>query len=91
MYAEVVVLTYQAPDIGSFTYEIPKNLEGRIKIGQLVQVPFGKRNPMGIVMTTDYGQSDQTTRLDYLRPTDSSALPNRTFKMDGVVLFCADG
>ena len=49
MYAEVVVLTYQAPDIGSFTYEIPKNLEGQIKIGQVVQVPFGKRNPMGIV------------------------------------------
>ena len=52
MYAEVVVLTYQAPDIGSFTYEIPKNLEGRIKIGQLVQVPFGKRNPQAIVLDT---------------------------------------
>src|SRR3989344_537537 len=52
MYAEVVVLTYQAPDIGSFTYEIPKNLEGQIKIGQLVQVPFGKRNPQAIVLDT---------------------------------------
>src|SRR3990167_6785615 len=50
MYAEVVVLTYQAPDIGTFTYEIPKNLEGRIKIGQLVQVPFGKRNPQAIIL-----------------------------------------
>jgi len=49
MYAEVVVLTYQAPDIGTFTYEIPKNLEGKVKIGQLVQVPFGKRAPLGIV------------------------------------------
>src|SRR3989344_6477776 len=52
MYAEVVVLTYQAPDIGTFTYEIPKNLEEKIKIGQLVQVPFGKRNPQAIVLDT---------------------------------------
>src|SRR3989344_8748386 len=50
MYAEVVVLTYQAPDIGTFTYEIPKNLEAKIKIGQLVQVPFGKRAPLGIII-----------------------------------------
>ena len=52
MYAEVVVLTYQAPDIGTFTYEIPKNLEKQIKIGQLVQVPFGSRNPQAIVLDT---------------------------------------
>src|SRR3989344_5530303 len=52
MYAEVVVLTYQTPDIGTFTYEIPKNLEGQIKIGQLVQVPFGKRSPQAIVLNT---------------------------------------
>src|SRR3990167_1595200 len=50
MYAEVVVLTYQAPDIGTFTYEIPKNLEEKIKIGQLVQIPFGKRSPLGIII-----------------------------------------
>src|SRR3989344_618444 len=50
MYAEVVVLTYQAPDIGTFTYEIPKNLEDKVKIGQLVQVPFGKRKPLGIII-----------------------------------------
>src|SRR3989344_7062403 len=50
MYAEVVVLTYQAPDIGSFTYEIPKNLEGKVKIGQLVQIPLGKRKPLGVVI-----------------------------------------
>src|SRR3990167_3169602 len=63
MYAEVVVLTYQAPDIGTFTYEIPKNLEGQVKNGQLVQVPFGKRNPMGIVMSTDYGLRTTDNRI----------------------------
>ncbi len=50
MYAEVVVLTYQAPDINSFTYEVPKELEKEIKIGQLVEVPFGIRNPMGVII-----------------------------------------
>ena len=50
MYADVVVLTYQAPGIGFFTYEIPKDLAREIKIGQLVQVPFGKRTPLGLVL-----------------------------------------
>ena len=50
MYADIVVLTYQSPDINYFTYLIPKNLEKEIKVGQLVQVPFGNRIPMGIVV-----------------------------------------
>lgn len=53
MYAQVVVLTYQAPDINSFTYKVPKELEKQIMIGQLVEVPFGKRNPMGIVVSVN--------------------------------------
>ncbi|KKR51228.1 MAG: Primosomal protein N [Candidatus Curtissbacteria bacterium GW2011_GWA1_40_16] len=52
MYADVVVLTYQSPEIDSYTYLIPKELEKEIKIGQLVEVPFGKRNPLGIVVNT---------------------------------------
>ena len=51
MYAQVVVLTYQSPDTDSYTYEIPKNLEKEIKVGQLVEVPFGKRNPLGVVLS----------------------------------------
>src|SRR3990167_5818961 len=54
MYADVFVLTYQAPDIDTYTYEIPKNLEGLIKPGQLVQMPFGKRTPVGIILSADY-------------------------------------
>ncbi|MBI3282947.1 hypothetical protein HYZ70_02620, partial [Candidatus Curtissbacteria bacterium] len=50
MYAEIVVLTYQPPDIATYTYKIPEELTGEIKVGQLVSVPFGKRNPMGIVL-----------------------------------------
>src|SRR3990167_8168661 len=76
MYAEVVVLTYQAPDIGTFTYEIPKNLEGKVKIGQLVRIPFGKRSPMGIVMTTDNG----------LRTTDNRIKPLTSIIFDRPIL-----
>lgn len=48
MYAQIVVLTYQIPNVESYTYEIPKDL--KIKIGHLVEVPFGKRIPQGIVI-----------------------------------------
>ena len=51
MYADIVVLTYQSPEIESYTYKVPKELEKQIKPGQLVQVPFGKRNPFGIIVT----------------------------------------
>ena len=51
MYAQVVVLTYQSPDIDSYTYEIPNHLEKQIKIGQLIEIPFGKRTPLGIVLS----------------------------------------
>ncbi len=52
MYAQVVVLTYQSPDIDSYTYKIPKNIERQIKIGQLVEVPFGERSPQGVIIKT---------------------------------------
>lgn len=63
MYAQVVVLTYQPPDSDSFTYEIPKDLD--LKIGQLVEVPFGKRNPMGIVLSKD---ERLTTNVKNIKP-----------------------
>src|SRR3990167_8082707 len=86
MYAEVVVLTYQAPDIGSFTYEIPKNLEGKVKIGQLVQVPFGKRKPLGVVTASHnrHPRESEDRILDQLKndtktiikPISEIVLPN---------------
>src|SRR3990167_10375551 len=57
MYADVVVLTYQSPDINYFTYLVPKTLQSRVRVGQLVQVPFGKRQPFGIVLSIDNSQS----------------------------------
>lgn len=54
MYVEVVVLTYQSPEIDSYTYKVPKDLEKEIKVGQLVEVPFGKRNPQGIILAISH-------------------------------------
>ncbi len=62
MYAQVIVLTYQAPDIDSFTYEVPKELEREIKVGQLVEVPFGKRSPMGVVIHVETRDTGHVTR-----------------------------
>lgn len=64
MYAQVVVLTYQPPSVDSYTYEIPKVLQSRIQIGQLVEVPFGKRNPMGIVLSCHPEQSEGSRTRD---------------------------
>ncbi|HSX19177.1 MAG TPA: hypothetical protein VLE91_03500 [Candidatus Saccharimonadales bacterium] len=88
MYAEVVVLTYQAPDIQTFTYEIPKELEGKIKIGQLVSVPFGKRNPYGVIMATRSVLSDASPRTDLVKKITSIVieqpllLPHQTRLLD---------
>jgi len=65
MYANVVVLTYQSPDIDSYTYEIPKILQSRIKVGQLVSVPFGKRNPIGLVIST---VNQKSTTIGNIKP-----------------------
>src|SRR3989338_10369061 len=53
MYAQVVVLTYQPPDIPSYTYLVQKELEKEIKVGQFVSVPFGQRNPTGLIISLD--------------------------------------
>lgn len=71
MFTQVVVLTYQSPQIDSYTYEIPKELEGKVKIGQLVTVPFGKRNPMGIILSIDNRPS---TIVKNIKPISSILL-----------------
>jgi len=98
MYAQVVVLTYQPPNTDSYTYEIPKNLEKEMKIGQLINVPFGKRNPQGIIIATS-NQLPVTSDKVKIKPISSiifpqpptSSLPNRTFEMDEFLLHCSYG
>ena len=63
MYAQVAVLTYQSPDINSYTYLVPQNLKSKIQPGQLVSVPFGKRNPQGIVLSTVNSQASTVYKI----------------------------
>lgn len=46
-YARVVL---PIPVDQSFTYEIPGTLRGRVRVGQRVEVPFGKRRLNGVVV-----------------------------------------
>lgn len=72
MYANVVVLTYQPPSIPTYSYKVSKEQEREIKVGQLVFVPFGKRIPMGIVLSTDY----RLPTADYqIKPITSIVFP----------------
>jgi len=68
MYADIVVLTYQPPNTPFYTYKIPKKLETKVKIGQIVSVPFGKRSPQGIVLST---ASQSNTTINSIKPIDS--------------------
>ncbi len=50
MYAQVVVPSYKGSNIDSFSYEVPKELE--IKVGQLVVVPFGRKQETGLILSS---------------------------------------
>src|SRR3989344_7514077 len=67
MYADIVVLTYQSPEIESYTYKVPKELEKQIKPGQIVQVPFGNRQPFGIIVRLSHGSNEVSPRLETRR------------------------
>lgn len=50
MYAEVIL---PVPLPGNFTYSVPADMEGRLRVGHRVVVPFGKRKLLtGIVAST---------------------------------------
>lgn len=49
MFAEIVV-NIEAPLQGTFHYSVPRDLTGRLKIGHLVEIEFGKRLAQGIVV-----------------------------------------
>lgn len=51
MFANVIVFTPTNPKIPYFTYKIPKNLEKKVVLGQLVLVPWGKKNTQGVIFS----------------------------------------
>ena len=49
-YAEVIPLVKLPKSLGIFDYKIPAGLIDEIQIGQLVEIPFRKKNIFGIII-----------------------------------------
>lgn len=49
MYAEIIV-NIEAPLEGTFHYHVPRDLRRRMRVGQLVEVEFGRRLAQGVVI-----------------------------------------
>ena len=49
MIAEVIPEKRTSPGHDTFSYLVPENLEGRIQIGSIVEVPFGKKSISGVI------------------------------------------
>ncbi|MCA9931105.1 MAG: DEAD/DEAH box helicase, partial [Anaerolineales bacterium] len=52
MFAELVI-NVEAPLIGTFHYSVPSDLRRQLRIGQLVEVEFGRRLAQGIIIAFD--------------------------------------
>ncbi len=63
MYAEIIVLTKTQKNLGTFFYSLPENLKEKIKIGQIVLVPFGPRKIKGLVV-----KKSQTSPVGRTKP-----------------------
>jgi len=50
MIAEIVPLARLPKSLSYFDYEVPQDIEGQIKIGQLVKIPFRGRRVSGLVI-----------------------------------------
>ena len=61
-FAEVVVAAGDVRGAQTFHYEIPAKLEGRVRAGQLVLVPFGTRQSHAIVMDVRDASPVESTR-----------------------------
>lgn len=48
-YANIIVDSRSGKLACEYTYSVPKNLQPKINIGQLVQIPFGRRKAYGVV------------------------------------------
>ncbi len=61
-FAEVVVAAGDVRGAQTFHYEIPAKLEGRVRPGQLVLVPFGTRQSHAVVMRVGDASPVEATR-----------------------------
>jgi primosomal protein N' (replication factor Y) len=59
VYAEIVV---NMPVEGTYHYQIPPDLDGRVDVGHLVEVGFGKQKAQGVVIALDEHSPVKSTR-----------------------------
>jgi primosomal protein N' (replication factor Y) len=62
MFAEVIVLTKTQKNLQTFSYSVPKNLQNKVKIGQLVLVPFKARKIKGVIIKISKTSPDFKTK-----------------------------
>ena len=63
MIAEIVPEKRTGPDKNTFSYLVPKELGNQVKIGSIVDIPFGKKDIRGIV--ADIQNTDYRIQIDY--------------------------
>ena len=61
----------------TFTYLVPKELEDKIKVGMRVEVPFGKRNLEGFVMSISNDKRDDIDLKNIIRLVDDYPVLNK--------------
>ncbi len=61
----------------TFTYLVPKELEDKIKVGMRVEVPFGKRNLEGFVMSISNDRRDDIDLKNIIRLVDDYPVLNK--------------
>lgn len=73
MLADVIVETKTRGDSETFSYLVPKELETNVRVGSIVEVPFGRRTLLGVVSSLERGSgSDKKFKLKNI----SSINPN---------------
>ncbi|MCL5410652.1 MAG: primosomal protein N' [Patescibacteria group bacterium] len=63
MIAEIIPEKRTAPDKNIFSYIVPENLQSQIRIGSIVEIPFGKNNIRGVILRIQ--NTDNRIRVDY--------------------------
>ena len=57
-----VIVVVNMPVDGTFHYHIPAELAGRLQVGHLIEVPFGRQKAQGIVLGFDRRAPVEQTR-----------------------------
>lgn len=63
MIAEVIPEKRTGPDKDTFSYLVPNEMQIRIQVGSIVDVPFGKKNIRGVIASAQ--NTDNRIQIDY--------------------------